>query len=299
VRLVPRGRTGILAESEPSPRRRHSDLVWQLASGDAPRLLLLEHQSQVDPGMSVRMAEYMLNVWHNTGRRRDVPIYPLVFSTARRPFGTWPQYWPHPVGNQFVGFVDGPLLDIHQYPFPSRDPAVFDLPRDNLVTSVVALARLQWGLRERHREPVAHSTAYDLLMHIMEDWLKPRLDPAGSELGDAFAVWIATGMKDFLESWPASREALDKISTLTFAQLERTMITVQELVQEARQEGRLATLTDYVQLYWDDATAAAFRMRLADTAPDRLPTLAGLQGRWQGQEPPLPPDNDASRARAD
>ncbi len=78
------------------------------------------------------------------------------------------------------------------------------------------------------------------------------------------------------------------------------MITVQELVQEVRrearqegrregrQEGRLAMLTDYVQLYWDDAAAAAFQMRLADTAPDRLPTLAELQGRWQRQEPPLP-----------
>ena len=154
VRQLPIERTGVKAEPEPRQRTRRSDQVWELTNGRARRLLLLEHQAKVDPGMSVRMAEYMVNVWHSTGRQQDAPIYPLILSTAARPFGTWLQYWPHPAGDRSVFFVDGPLIDIHQYPFPSKDPAVFDLPRDNLVTSVIALARLQWALRERSREPI-------------------------------------------------------------------------------------------------------------------------------------------------
>ena len=303
VRPVTIERTSIEAEPDPRTRRRQSDLVWELEREGARRLLLLEHQARVDPGMSVRMAEYMVNVWHSAGRKHDVPIYPLVFSTAVRPFGAWLQSWPHGAGDRSVFFVDGPLLDIHQYPFPSADPQVFDLPRDNRVTSVIALARLQWALRDGHRAPIVRSAAYALVMHVVVDWLKPLLDPDGSELGDAFAVWIATGMADLLRSWPASREALDNISTLTFAQLERTMTTVQELMQEVRQEGRqegqLATLTDYVALYWGDAAAAAFRTRLADTTLDQLPTLAELQGRWQRQEPPLPQENGAVHRNSD
>ncbi len=158
-------------------------------------------------------------------------------------------------------------------------------------------------MRDGHRAPLTRRAAYALVLQVVVDWLKPLLDPDGSELGDAFAVWIATGMADLLRSWPASREALDNMSTLTFAQLERTMITVQELIQEGRQEGRqegqLATLTDYVRLYWGDTAAESFRTRLADTTLDQLPTLAELQGRWQRQEPPLPRENGALDCNAE
>ena len=104
-------------------------------------------------------------------------------------------------------------------------------------------------------------------------------------------------MADFLRRWPASREAVDNMSTLTFAALDRTMITVQDLVREGRLEGRLEgqregqlkTLADYVQLEWGTAAASAFRARLADTDAE-LPTLADLQERRQRREPPLPTD---------
>ncbi len=304
-------RTGIEAEREPRHHTRRSDQVWELARGRERRLLLLEYQAKVDPGMGIRMAEYMVNLWHSAGRQSNVPIYPLLLSTAARPFGPWLQPWPHPAGDRSVYFVDGPLLDIHQYPFPSRDPTVFDLPRDNLMTSVIALARLQWALRTRSRDPVTHSVAYDLLLHVVVDWLKPLLDPAGSELGNSLAVWIATGMKDFLRSWPASGAALDNISTLTFAQLEKTMTTVQDLVREVRQEGLqaghqeglqeglLTILTDYVRLGWDDAAAAAFRLRLADVPPEQMPSLADLQNRLQRREPPLPQANGVRQRSAE
>ena len=152
-----------------------------------------------------------------------------------------------------------------------------------------------------------HSAAYDLIMHIVVDWLKPLLDPAGSELGDALAIWIATGMKDFLQSWPTSRETLDNISTLTFTQLERAMITVQDLVREVRQEseqkglqqGQLTTLTDYVRLGWGDTAATTFRMQLADAPPEQLPSLAELQSRLQRKEPPLPQENGTNSHNAD
>ena len=89
------------------------------------------------------------------------------------------------------------------------------------------------------------------------------------------------------------------------------MTTVQELVQESRlegylegylegwQEGRLAALTDHVRLYWGNAEAESFRMRLAEATLDQLPTMAELQGRWQRQDPPLPPENEAIHRNAE
>ena len=142
--------TSIEAEDEPRRQARRSDLVWIVARGRESRLLLLEHQARVDPDMGNRMAQYMVNIWRGatTGPMRGCPIYPLVFSTAPRPFGSWLQYWPHAVGDGSVCFTEGPLIDIHDYPFPVQDNAAFDLPRESLVTSVIALARLQWALRQ-------------------------------------------------------------------------------------------------------------------------------------------------------
>ena len=295
--------TSIEAEDEPRRQTRRSDLVWVLAKGPERRLLLLEHQARVDPDMGNRMAQYMVNIWRSaamgggTNCRQDWPIYPLVFSTAARPFGTWLQYWPHAAGDGSVFFTAGPLIDIHAYPFPTRDAATFSLPRDNLVTSVIALARLQWALHRNRAAGTSAGACYNMIMHVMVDWLKPNLPAEGSRLGDCFAVWIAIGMADFLRRWPASREAVDNMSTLTFAALDRTMITVQDLVREGRLEGRLEgqregqlkTLADYVQLEWGTAAASAFRARLADTDAE-LPTLADLQERRQRREPPLPTD---------
>ena len=156
-------------------------------------------------------------------------------------------------------FTPGPLIDIHAYPLLSRDAAAFSLPRDSLVASVIALARLQWALRADPVPEPGKRAHYDTLMHVMVDWLKPLLPAGNSRLGDGFAVWIATGMADFLRSWPDSRAAIDNMSTLTFAELESAMVTVQDLVQESRREGQLATLADYVQLQWGTAAASTFR----------------------------------------
>ncbi len=318
--------TSIASAQEPHTQTRRADLVWELARGPERRLLLLEHQARVDPDMGTRMAQYLVNIWQSATTdaelRPERPIYPLVFSTAAQPFGTWLQPQPHAAGDGSVIFTPGPLIDIHAYPLLSRDVAAFSLPRDSLVASVIALARLQWALRQDWTEGGGRAVHFGMIVHVTVDWLKALLPAGGSRLGDGFAVWMATGMADFLRSWPDSRAAIDNISTLTFDRLENAMVTVQDLIQEERQEGRqegqregrqegrqegqregqregrLATLADYVQLQWGTEAAAAFRAKLADPAV-ALPTLAGLQARLERQEPPLPGESTDSGCKTE
>ena len=89
--------TSIAAAQAPGIQTRRADLVWELARGPERRLLLLEHQARVDPDMGTRMAQYMINLWRGAAagvwrdRGASRPIYPLVFSTAARPFAAWLQ----------------------------------------------------------------------------------------------------------------------------------------------------------------------------------------------------------------
>ena len=304
------------AEHDPRLQRRHSDLVW-LLEGDSGRVLLvLEHQSGSDLHMTERMYRYMDNALSTLpdADRGDLRVYPLVFGAGPQHFGTWTLYRTDS-SNLLSRDKAGPLIDIHDYPFPTD--AAFGLPTDNLMTIVIALERLQWALRASSPGSPSAVAAYSKIMEIVEQWLKPRLPAASSELGDAFAVWLATGMQNFLRSWPTSRKAIADISHLNFAALEQAMITVQDLVQEGIQEGiqegvqkgiqegiqkgiqegiqegiqkgRLDTLTDYVRMEWGDEVATDFWNRLA-AANVELPTLADLQGRLLRQEPPLPRD---------
>ncbi len=284
------------AEHDPRLQRRHSDLVW-LLEGDSGRVLLvLEHQSGSDLHMTERMYRYMDNALSTLpdADRGDLRVYPLVFGAGPQHFGTWTLYRTDS-SNLLSRDKAGPLIDIHDYPFPTD--AAFGLPTENLMTIVIALERLQWALRASSPGSPSAVAAYGKITAIVEQWLKPRLPAASSELGDAFAVWLATGMQNFLRSWPTSRRAIADISHLTFAALEQAMITVQDLVQEGIQEGRregiqegrLDTLTDYVRMEWGDEVATDFWNRLA-AADVELPTLADLQGRRLRQEPPLPRD---------
>ena len=74
------------------------------------------------------------------------------------------------------------------------------------------------------------------------------------------------------------------------------MITLAETYQRERQagerEGRQQTLaealSEYVRLFWDEATSQAFRQRLSALDAAHWPSLRALHAAYQAGRAPLP-----------
>ena len=130
----------------------------------------------------------------------------------------------------------------------------------------------------------------DWIRHGTEDWLQPLVADA-PHLGDGFAVWCAIGMQDRVDSVPGGTDLLATISALTFADRGGFMVTLQDLVleakQEARQETTLELLTEYVEVHWGSEDAADFRAQMTGEGAV-FPTLRELAARHRKNEPPLP-----------
>ena len=278
------------ARSEPRLQGRHPDLVWVLERGAERVNLCIEHQSTQDPSMSVRMVENTFNLWQSGAQNR---FYSLVFSTAQTPFCPWLVAQAAPDIEDAVVFIPGPLLDIHAYPLPSFNAAPDSLPRCNLVSCVIVLARLQWALRSAP-QGYSYKDVYDLAVHVFVDWLKP-LVADSPRLGNYFAVWCAAGMEGLWEQYREGKGLPGAISSLTFAKWEHIMVTVQDLVTEGqqigKQEGILLMLTEYVKLNWSEAVAADFQDQLNNlhAQGEAWPTMEDLHERRKQDEPPLPP----------
>ena len=103
-------------------------------------LLHLEFQSQRDRDMSGRMFAYALET---TPSLRDLEICGLVVNTGLRPFEPWWVPVQTVAGSYRYGFREGLLLDVHAFRVPGLPGGEHPLPADNLVSGVMALARLQ------------------------------------------------------------------------------------------------------------------------------------------------------------
>ena len=70
------------------------------------------------------------------------------------------------------------------------------------------------------------------------------------------------------------------------------MITLAETYQRERQagerEGRQQALSEYVRLFWDEATSQAFRQRLSALDAAHWPSLRALHEAYQAGRAPLP-----------
>ena len=78
------------------------------------------------------------------------------------------------------------------------------------------------------------------------------------------------------------------------------MITLAETYQRERQagerdgrrlgeqEGRQQTLSEYVRLFWDEATSQAFHQRLSALDAAHWPSLRALHAAYQAGRDPLP-----------
>ena len=174
-------------------------------------------------------------------------------------------------------------------------PESLRLDPGNLVTAVIATAHLQWYVRTHEGGIDDHA---GLLRQIVSDWLPGPLHAAGNrELGNSFAVWMATGLKPLLDTFPAEvTDLLGNISQLTFAQWEAVVSSSMNLVE--RSEARGATLkqremlSELVEMY-APAQAAAFREYYVQR--DDLPTVQELMDRLARKESLLPQEPGAPK----
>ncbi len=226
-------------------QRRLSDMAWVLTGKSQRILLIVEHQS-TDADMSLRMLEYAKNTFHGNVPR--VAVFPVLFYTGRKSSRGWWMPCTDSRHDHAWSWKADPIVDINDFPLQDLYADAQTLPRPNLFSGIIALNQLYWQLQDS--TDLAASYAYhNMIVEVATAWLKPCLAEEDGELGRIFAVWIAIGMKDFLQSYPRGRATLDSLSTLDFGTLEAEMIGLQEVVdgmwKDGHMEGQLDILTDF------------------------------------------------------
>ena len=185
-------------ETPPHQSEGHRDLVWLLEQGDRPaeRMLLhLEFQSQRDRDMSGRMFGYALET---TPSLRDLEICGLVVNTGLRPLDPWRVPVQSVAGSYRYGFREGLLLDIHAFRVPGLPGGDHPLPVDNLVSSVMALARLQAEMKLGRRAAAA------LVLPVLRA-LIPLALASTPTLRRGLGAWFKTGFGELMDDQPVLR----------------------------------------------------------------------------------------------
>lgn len=76
---------------DPTLASRHSDLLFSVELADEPALVyvLLEHQSEVDHKLPLRMAEYLVRVWKRFDKQYGLPLPPIIPVIMGHPQRGW------------------------------------------------------------------------------------------------------------------------------------------------------------------------------------------------------------------
>ena len=213
-------------------RQRHGDLVWRVRFREDRWLylvLLLEFQAAVDPSMAVRMLAYTALLYQKLIADRALgalgpggalpPVLPIVIYNGRRP-------WTAALDVSELVSSGGPVLSRYQ---PSQRYFLLDggrvgsadLPRDNLVSTLIAL--------EKSRDRIRVSALLGELIEL----LRARGD---AELEKAFRAWVAQVMlpRRFRGVPAESLPRLEEVRTM----LEETVREwTAEWVAEGREQG--------------------------------------------------------------
>ena len=276
VQLVAGSSVTVNPEAQPHQSEGHRDLVWQLARGDGPdekMLLHLEFQSSREPGMSGRMFNYALTM---SPSLRGLEICGVVVNTGVRPFRPWWRPVQSIAGSCRYGFREGPLLDIHDYRVPGLSEGVHVLPPDNLVSGVVALARVQATMRQDRREAAV------LLLSVLQAMIIPLVPELPETLRRSLGALFKTGFGDLFADLPALREALGRITYIEEA--ETVMYTFGQYVEDEKREseaqgvaqGERRVLLEFIRQVWGDAEADRCARELEAAELGDLPDIAGL-----------------------
>lgn len=284
VRVVAGSSVEVDPEHRPHQIEGHRDMVWLLARADDAEdqlLLHLEFQSQRASGMSDRMFAYARRM---SPSLRGLEVLGLVVNTGLQPFGAW---WC-PVqtipGSRRYGFREGALLDIHDYAVPGLEGRGHQLPRHNLVSGFIALARVQVEMQRGHR------SAVELVLPVLRDGVIPRALEATETTRRAFATWLKTGFGLLFGDLPELRAALGKIMFIEEA--EAVMYTFGQYVKDKVQEGvelgeargvelgevrgEKRVLLKFVRQVWGDSEAERFARELDAAELQDLPDIMDL-----------------------
>ena len=263
--------------------RRLADLVWLIRDRDGhPQLaVLLECQSRYDARMSRRMARYTLLLGQALARqglyRADgsaVPILPAVFHAGPRPWlAPWERLASPPDLPQATILQPGLTIDIHAHADDDERP-----PRD-LVSCMIGL--------ERRRYQWAHEDgAFARLLRYMDEALRPALQGQAPELERDFVAYVVAGYRSLFPELDFAEPELRSLQAL-----RHKMITLAETYQRERQAGareeRQQTLSEYVRLFWDEATSQAFHQHLSALDAALWPSLRALHAAYQEGRDPL------------
>ena len=210
-------------------RQRHGDLVWRVRFREDRWLylvLLLEFQAAVDPSMAVRMLAYTALLYQKLIADGELgaggalpPVLPIVIYNGRRP-------WTAALDVSELVSSGGPVLSRYQ---PSQRYFLLDggrvgnadLPRDNLVSTLIAL--------EKSRDRIRVSALLGELIEL----LRERGD---AELEKAFRAWVAQVLlpRRFRGVPAESLPRLEEVRTM----LEETVREwTAEWVAEGREQG--------------------------------------------------------------
>ncbi len=270
---------------------RRLDLAWHMHHPGGDRLCLtLEHQSTRDRLLPWRVQAYAQDVHRYLQRVQPegpVIFFPLVFHVARTPLTQlWMRWEPGPgrVGARIAPETLVQVLDVHRF----HGPQARALPRDNLAACYLRLAYLQ---QQVHTAADTWSVLQAIQTLMRED-LAPLLAerPEGESLGHAFAVWMITGLWEFLPTGILD-QALQDLSAITWEFWEHESMTFEQLLEQTREQTRVETreqtrvetrvedLGELVERLWPQLSAAqkqAYRTALGNTPPDDLPTVDSL-----------------------
>ena len=229
VQVVAGSSVEVDPEHHPHQIEGHRDMVWLLARAEDAEdklLLHLEFQSQRASDMSDRMFAYARRMGPSLS---GLEVLGLVVNTGLHPFGVWWCPVQTVLGSRRYGFREGALLDIHDYAVPGLEGGGHQLPRHNLVSGFVALARLQVAMQQGNR------SAVELVLPVLRDGIIPRALEATETTRRAFATWLKTGFGLLFADLPELRVALGKIMFIEEA--EAVMYTFGQYVKDKVQEG--------------------------------------------------------------
>ena len=231
-------------------------------------LLHLEFQSQRDRDMSGRMFAYALKT---TPSLRDLEICGLVVNTGPRPFEPWWVPVQTVAGSYRYGFREGLLLDIHAFWVPGLPGGEHPLPADNLVSGVMALARLQAEMKLGRRAAAA------LVLPVLRA-LIPLALASTPTLRGGLGAWFKTGFGELLDDQSALRAALGRITYIEEA--EAVMYTfgqyLADEVKDGEARGEARVLLEFIRQVWGDAEAERCARELEAAEFRDLPDIADL-----------------------
>ena len=153
-------------------------------------------------------------------------------------------------GVRRYGFREGALLDIHHYRVPGLPDGEHGLPAGNLVSAVVALARVQAAMRRDRRAAAAR------LLWVLRELLLPLVPELPETLRRALGAWFRTGFGALFADLPVLRAALGRITHIEEA--EAVMYTFGQYVEDEKKEaearglvlGRKQFLVEYIRQAW-------------------------------------------------